>query len=580
MSVESIHLRRESVFDEGYTRLDGLVSFVVDPEHPANGTIADLALVSNRPVRFDADLVLLRPPRPNGRLLFIVANRGRVGAVPFSNAVAPMEISDRIDVGDGWLLKRGYTIAWCGWQWDVERRPGSVGLAAPPADVEPGLVLVQFQPAAKYDEALLSHWPLHPDPDKQPRRHRPYPAIDDGSASLTVRESPDGEREPVPRSRWRFNGEGTRIRLEGGFQPGLIYEAIYRTPLAPVVGCALLAVRDVVSHLRRDADFAFGHGVSQTGRFLRQFMHDGMNADEEGRAVFDGLLPHVAGARRGEFNQRYGQPSVQHASGPGQLPPFDTGELVERAGAPVKVVETNTSSEYWRSDCSLIHTSHAAVRQYMFAGTMHVSGFPAIIHELPLLAGVRAANPLNTVNYGPLLRAAFVNLDRWVSEGTETPPSAVPAPGVAREAVLEKVAGKGVLPDPALLPTVRRADCSTIPATLGEPYESFVSDVDADGNELDGIRLPDVTVPLAMQTGWNPRALEIGGTGQCLDMLGSGIPFERSRIEALYPGGLEDYLAKVRAEGERLVHRRHLLPDDVPLLLRTAERAWKVFTGD
>src|SRR5439155_7576701 len=143
--------------------------------------------------------------------------------------------------------------------------------------------------------------------------------------------------------------------------------------------------------------------------------HAGMNADEDGSAVFDGLLPHVAGARRGEFNQRYGQPSAQHAAGPGQLPPFDTGELVQRAGAPVKVIETNTSSEYWRSDCSLVHTTHPDVRQYLFAGTMHIPGFPALAQGWPdVFPGVRCANPLTTVSFTPLQRAALVNLEAWV----------------------------------------------------------------------------------------------------------------------------------------------------------------------
>src|SRR5438093_7009170 len=151
MAVQSIDIRHREPFAHGYERATGVVHFEVDPEHPANASIVDLESVARRPVSFDADLVLLRPGRPNGRLLFISANRGRVGAVPCSNAVPPMEISERIDIGDAWLLRRGWTVAWCGWQWDVERQPGSVGLEAPMAGVEPGFVLVQFQPGARYD---------------------------------------------------------------------------------------------------------------------------------------------------------------------------------------------------------------------------------------------------------------------------------------------------------------------------------------------------------------------------------------------------------------------------------------------
>src|SRR6266851_3028504 len=255
----------------------------------------------------------------------------------------------------------------------------------------------------------------------------------------------------------------------GGSQPGMVYEFSYLTALTPVVGSGMLAVRDAAEHFGADAEATFGFGISQTGRFLRQFLHDGMNRTDAGRAAFDGLLPHVAGARRGEFNHLFAQPSAQHHVGPGHQPPYATADLLRRAGAPVKVIETNTSSEYWRSDCSWTHSEHPDLRQYLFAGTMHAPGLPILTDMPPDPTGVRGANPRNTVDYLPLLRAALINLEAWVCEGVKPPPSAVPNPGCDRESVLEVFEGLAgaIRLDPLLLP---RLPGAVAPVLVGSGY--------------------------------------------------------------------------------------------------------------
>src|SRR5205807_1666024 len=148
-------------------------------------------------------------------------------------------------------------------------------------------------------------------------RFADYPTadVDDPEATLTVRTSPDGPRTVVPRSAWRFP-DATHVALDGGFQPFHWYELVYRTTRCPVVGTGLLAVRDFVSAMRADAfDHVFGYGVSQSGRFLRHVLYEGLNIDEHGQQVFDGIFAHIASSRQGEFNHRYAQPSLTHVIG-------------------------------------------------------------------------------------------------------------------------------------------------------------------------------------------------------------------------------------------------------------------------
>lgn len=625
-----------------YERLDGTIHFAVDPAHPANRAIVDLDRAprdATGRVRFRADFCLLQPSDPargNRRLLFEVLNRGRKLAPRHLNHAPPAAPSARIDPGDGFLLRHGWTLAWCGWQWDVVRDEALMGLEAPealdPATGRPctGEVLCHFQPNAPGRDHLLAD-----------RVHQPYPAADvaDPDAVLTARDWPDGPATVIPRKRWRFARDDggrpvpadTHVWLEDGFAPGRVYEVRYRTRRCPVVGTGLLAVRDCVSFLRHgDAaagnpcagrlDHAYGFGMSQSGRFLRHFLSLGLNLDEAGRLVFDGVIPHVAGARRGEFNHRFAQPSVQATPGFGHLPPFaadpTTGEdagLLDRqraVGGVPKIMLINTSAEYWRGDCSLIHADPAGardvepppeVRIYHFAGTQHGPGVVPL-ESVSGNDGARGAHGFNAVDYVPLLRAALVNLDRWVAAGEEPPPSAFPrlADGTAARAPDVLAAYRAVpgatLPDPDLLPGLRRYDLGPdaargvgrYPAEPGARYATYVPAVDADGNEVAGLRPPDVAVPLATYTGWNPRHPETGGPGQIINMQGSTFPFaataeERTRTGDPRPAiaeryrGRADYLARVRAAADALVARRYLLAEDVEVVLQLAAERYDTF---
>ena len=306
-----------------------------------------------------------------------------------------------------------------------------------------------------------------------------------------------------------------------------------------------------------------------------------------------------------------------HAGGVGSDPlTGETAGLFDRArqlGGLPKVVTINTSAEYWRGDASLCHTDladardvepPAGARYYHFGGTQHGLCVVPLVH-LSGSEGSRGANPLNAVDYSPLTRAVLMNLDRWVAEGIEPPPSAFPrlANGTAitpEEALAQFHAIPGaVVADPERRLMVWRTDpgapaevgvMQTLPAALGERYQNYVSALDADRNEVSGIRMPDVSVPVATYTGWNPRAPETGGEGQLNLMQGSTFPFPATRAERERTGDprpsieeryrdRDEYLAKVRAAAEELVRQRYLLEEDIETTLMLAGRRYDTFAA-
>ena len=249
------------------------------------------------------------------------------------------------------------------------------------------------------------------------------------------------------------------VYKESGFEPGKVYQVIYSTTGAPVVGAGLVATRELASFLRHGSEadgnpcagsleYAYTFGSSQSGRFLRDLLYYGLNYDEEGRRVFDGLIPHVAGGKHGEFNQRFAQPSSQASRSPNNLFPFSDleqtdpetgltdGVLTKAAaqGPLPKIMYTYSSSEYWGGGGALVHIDITGtrdmevpeeVRVYHFGGAQHPLGTPYLRDSDPA-NGSRGQQPFNVLDYRPLLRAALVNLDRWVTDGTPAPTSQHP----------------------------------------------------------------------------------------------------------------------------------------------------------
>lgn len=635
-----------------YEELKGRLRFAVDPGHPANGPITDVGLAPRRAagrVEFASDVSILLPldrGRGNGAAVIDVVNRGNTVTVPnFNRATRPVfgpgsDPDPAIDAGDGFLMRRGFVVVSCGWQVDLPPGvPGLFRMEAPDAlDVEGrplrGRVHSQLQTPVPAPHLLLSD-----------RGHRPCPAadLDERAAILTVRDQPDGPAETIPRERWRFaRAAGGRVvpdpghvHLDGGFEKGRLYQITYTAIGAPVLGLGMAALRDCASWLKHGGA-ATGHpaprrigrvhayGRSQTGRLLRTLLYHDLNVDEEGREALDGVIANVAGGLRGEFNQRFGQNSKDRSNVMAHLFPFADREQADPVtgargalharlaarGSRVKVFYTNTSAEYHRGDASLVHTDPDGTRDvdpgpgtrvYHFAGTEHGLGVWPPTDTQPAPADPtgaveRSQNLRGVVDYGRLLRACLVNLDRWVADGVEPPPSrhprlaegtAVPPETLAR--VFERIPGARYPrhharprrldfgPDPERLPA--------LPPRPGPAYGSLVSAVDDDANEVAGIVLPELAVPLATHTGWTLRHPDIGGAEQLLVFAGATIPFAFTRrareatgdprpsVEERY-ASREDYLRRVRHAALVLVGRRYMLEDDVELSGTLAARMW------
>lgn len=629
MAVVDVKIRRRATLTGSYARTDGALTFAVDPGNPANASIVDLEYApvdAAGRVRFESDFTLVTPTdagQRNDRLIVEVVNRGRRRTIPFFNrAPAPPIDSDAIPVGDGFLLRHGYSVLSVGWQWDVHRSAALLGLDAPEIRIDgqpvTGQCCVEIRPNAPETTRLLAN-----------REHRPYPAanLDDTEALLTVRDWEDGPDTVIPRNQWRFAREtadgvvpsAEYVYLASGFEPGRIYNCIYTAARPVVVGCGMLAIREAASWLRGESGEAaiaggfakiYGHGVSQSGRLLRTMLYYGLNVDEAGQAVFDGLLPHVAGARRGEFNHRFAQPSAQSAPGFGQQFPFADNELTDplteqtdgllrrlrHLNAVPKIIYTDSAAEYWRGDASLAHIDGAGggdlaaadeSRRYLFAGTQHLPGHPALMDGVGP-DGATGRHPYNAVDYIPLLRAALVNLDRWATDGIEPPPSCHPrlddGTAVSQAAYLDGFpALPGVAtPDAARLWRIREVDLGPdadrgigkYPVKEGREYAAFVPAADGDGNDVAGIRHPALTVPVGTHTGWNLRHPGTGAPEQLMSMQGAThwlAATAEGRLAAGDPrpslaeryGDRDDYAARVRVEAQRLADAGYLLEEDV-----------------
>jgi hypothetical protein len=632
-----------------YEELKGRLQLAIDPTHAANTRITDVEHAPRNGegrVEFAADVSILLPverARANGRLLVDVVNRGHTVTVPnFNHATRPefghyTDAHPAIDVGDGFLMRRGYTVVSCGWQCDVPELPGLFRLYAPEARVggQPlrGRVYVNLQAPEPVTHFLLSD-----------RRHLAYPAADleEATAVLLVRDQLDAEPTPIPRSRWRFGrvvdgrvvADPRHVWLQGGFERGRLYQVAYTAVGAPVLGVGLAALRDCVAWLKHDATspaggrlrWAYAYGRSQTGRFLRTLVYWDLNLDEQGREAFDGIIANVAGGMRGEFNQRFGQNSKDRPQMMAHVFPSTDVATTDAAtgatdalharldarGGRLKVFYTNTSAEYHRGDASLVHTdpegrrdvAHGPhTRVYHFTGTEHGLGVwppsdTTLIPADPSGWTERSQNLRGTLNYGRLLRACLVNLDRWVTEGLEPPPSRHPrvddGTAVPPDSLAKTFEG---IPDahyPRYHARPHRLDfgadperrvLSQVPPREGAAFGSLVSAVDADGNEVAGIALPEVRMPLATYTGWTLRHPDIGGAEQLLVFAGATLPFAPTRQRRRASGdprpSIDEryvsraaYLERVRDAARDLVAMRYMLDEDIELSVTMASRMW------
>ncbi len=591
-----------------YERLVGRATIAVDPGDARNSGIADIALAprdARGRVRAEADVFILRPAdagRGNGALLLDVPNRGRKLMLQLFTETAPgvAELAAVPDAaGNGFLFRQGYTLVWVGWQGDIASTPQQMALQVP--------VLAGVTGPVR-DEVVFDHLRS---PATTPL---PWPVADAASLRVTVRSRWDQPRQSPEGLRWRLEGQQLEITRPAGFDAGALYEITYTGRDPGVVGLGFAAVRDVASFLRHEGGAAnplagrirraHAFGISQSGRYLRDYLFLGFNQDMAGRRVFDGFMPHIAGARRLFGNSRFAQPgraprSIEDVAWPADAFPFSYSEttdpvtgqrdsLLRRCRASntcPRVLQTDTEYEYWSSRASLVLTDPQGaelplpddVRAYMITGTPHFSAPGATVQQRNA-----CALPVNPLHAGAPMRALLTALDEWVAEDRAPPPSQVPsrAGGTLVEAL------RAVQPFPGLPYTGLHALAATVDASADPPrilgrHAVLLPLANADGMAVAGIRMPAIAVPRATYTGWNPKA-EGYGAGVLCPLLGGVVALAATRaeresrqdprpsIEERYASPAA-YALALRQAAARLQAQRLLLPEDAAAIGAAAQ---------
>ena len=576
-----------------YERVTGVAQGEVDPKAPGN---AGIALIDKAPlnasgrVEYTTDFFILRPKdfaKGKGRILYEVNNRGRkmlIGNI----CDGPQGMNDprsAADVGNGFPLRQGWTIVWSGWDPDAPRANMGLGLTAPVAtnNGQPIVQTVRDEFVSGTRGGAVEAFKLS------------YEMATPDGAHLTVRERQADAPQDVA---WTAIDAKSIKLAEGKPKPGYLYEFTYQGTKPKVQGLGFAATRDFISFLRHDPEgrkatggsitHALAIGFSQAGRYLRHHISEGFNRDEQGRKVFDGIYSHIAGVGRLFFNVPFSQPartSTQHEdhTAPEAWFPFSTaaledpltrqkGSVLRGDDSDPKLIETNTSTEYWQKGASLLATDPLGKkdvelpqnsRVYMIAGTQHGGRAGATTDPGPNL------NPRNPHNPMPAVRALLTALDDWVAKDIAPPPSRLPT---LKDGTL-------VEPDQTGFPAIPGAAVVKVTNRVAPPsgtgaYRTLVSKVDADGNEVAGIRLPDIAVPLAAYTGWNEYKPPYP-KGELADRDGSYFVFAPEKIASRYKNRA-DYVAKVQVIVDALMKDRLLLKEDADRYLDKARNESRV----
>jgi Alpha/beta hydrolase domain len=610
-----------------YERLHGRIFGELDPTHHLNAGIVNLDRAErneNGNVEYQSDFRILKPldlDRGNSCLVYDVPNRGNQPIMPRLNG-AP-DGGHPQHAGNGFLMQRGFTVVWSGWQGDVP--PGADRLTArfPIIPGVTGMVREEFIAEAT---GLLGDTNIEELSEERFVGTLVYPVANPGDATLTVREREADPRVTPPGLAWRLvddrHVEITRPSTPG-FDRGAIYEFIYRARDPIVMGIGFAAIRDFVSFLRYQPKanplapqerprirHALGFGISQSGRVLRDLVHLGFNQDLAGCQVFDGILPVVAGSRRTcvnwQFAQagRYSRQHEDHSYGDDQFPfsyaalsdPISgrSGGILQRArDADVcpKVLHLDTESDFWQARSSLIVTDTSGgditmpdeVRVYSVSGVPHAPFRPLTKPVMQL--------PGNRLGYGAFMRALLVALFEWVESGIAPPESRFPSRAAGTLVPLvEATETFPRLPQvkfPKVLNELRLRDHSVEPPIESTAYPVFVQLTDGDGNALGGIRHPLITVPLATHVGWSLRASGYG-EGELFTIQGSMVPFAETEVERRRTGdprpsqeiryaSHDAWAARLADAVDRLVADRLLLAEDGDRLLAAARESWDVY---
>ena len=596
-----------------YEVIKGIIYLEVDPDDPANRMIVDLNLAERNArgnVELSTDFEIHKPvdaDRGNRRLLYFVNNRGhRIGVWHFC-----------YEAGENWLYRKGWSYLWCGWNCDVIQSDETLNINVPVATENGNTITGRvYTEIISYSDFVVNGQPLVWGGSIA------YKPVDmnDPQASLTMRQYRWEDPIEVRRDQWSFarpeNGEPVPhpgyLYVDQGIKPGWLYDLVYTAKDPKVTGLGLAAIRDVVSFFRYEEaddagfpnplagviDHAYSWGHSQSARLLYHFVYDDFNGDEKGRMVFEGLQANCGGAGKGQFNSRFAQ-TTRHGSHhednlfPIDFFPFNTVEQYDpvtgergdglgrarRSGFLPKIFFVNSSTDYWTRAASLLHTDVQGkkdaeidpnVRIFAIAGRAHVDD-----------------------RIGLVGRALLTALDEWVTDGVEPPESQIPRISDGTLVSIEDF--RKIFP---AIPGVRipesyynpyRLDpgprwrsegiADNVPPKTGPRYVCLVPQVDADGNEIAGVRLPEVALPLATFTGWtmrNPAFSRTLGrnTGRIWPLPATAEDRERTgdpreSLQERFGSG-EDYLEKAKQRLSDLKRQRLLLDEDYDMLLEQA----------
>lgn len=598
-----------------YEVLNGTAYGEVDPKAPANSSIVNLNLApvnGQGHVEYSVDFMILKPvdaKKGNGRLIYDFVNRGRNTILRLDESGDSFTAND---AGNGFLLNRGYAVAWSGWQGDLSGNPALLSAHLPVA-------MDKSRPARGISREEFTDVPAGP----VFTQTLDYPALlDTTGTTLTVRERESDPRKPLPTSSWHFiDARHIEITAAAGFDRGALYELIYPATNESVMDIGLAASRDFVSFLRyadqdstgqgnpaRDAGApfkaAFAFGISQTGRAINDFIYQGFNEDPAGRIVFDGAMPLLSATRRTFTNFEFAQPgrfARQHedheysgdqfpftyATSKDSLSGKIDGMLMacEKSRTCPRIVHLDSDTEFWQSRDSLLVTDTTGhplalpenVRAYMMSGQEHNAAPNWNTRG-------NCQNLQNALSYAPYARALLVALDRWVTEGVAPPPTVFPSlknhtllPLAKVQATYPAIPGARFSP---LYNSLQVMDSKSMPPEASGPaYPVFFPPVDADGNPLGGIVLPEVAVPIATYSGRNVRA-EGFSAGELCGLSGSYIPFAATKQERLANGdprlsleerykSAQDYAEKRKRAVDTLVQQGFVLPEDADALARS-----------
>ena len=612
-----------------YERVRGTYKGTLDPSDARNKAIVNIDKAPRNAagrVEYEAEFFMLRPvdaQRGSGKILYDVLNRGRKGMhTRFMDTRAPTlaETNDpknAADAGNGLLLRRGYTLVWSSLDPDAPRSNNGMAMKTIVATNDGAPIERTIRDEMVPDTRVRAPAGKEAPKWKTLRLSHEAASLEQSKARLTVRRAEADPRVEVPVSGWKYvNAREVGLLPEGtNPQPGSIYEIHYPAKNPKVLGAGFAAVRDFISYLRNDPSannparpgikFTLAYGSSWSGRFLRDFIHLGFNQDESARKVFDGVFSHIAGSGGVFLNYEFGQPvrtSTQHEDRtfPETQFPFSTARmrdphtgntdgLFRNDGFDPLLIETNTSTEYWQKGASLLATDPlgrrdielpASSRVYMVAGTQHggTAGMRAILGS--------CANLRNPHSPNPALRALLVALDEWVSDGKAPPASRTPrlaegtlvSPAQLRFPSIPGMQKFSGMNDIRLVTDWIKPDVDTT-----KVYGARVPNIDADGNETSGIRLPDIAVPLATHTGWNLYKAPFPA-GELCDREGSYVPFAATRaerearndprpsLEERY-GSHASYVRLVEKAAQGLVGERLLLQEDAERLIARAKSA-------